>query len=335
VSSEAGPIRPDSLADQLRAAGAETLRLLNRRSYGFALLLTLALLAVTIIRDPGGFGLTDQLANFSPIAIAAMASTPAIISGGGGFDLTISPLMTLTSAVFVAWLVPHGLGGYEAIPILLAIGAAMGALNGVLIAVLRVQPVVVTLSMYFVLLGVDLLIVPNPLGLRNSWVTDLAHSVGPFPGALITLGIPLVIWAALGRIPYRRTLYAVGSNDATAFSAGVNVAVVRIWAYALGGLFAGVGGLALTALVGSVNASLASTYTLLAIAAVALGGTSLWGGRGGLFGAVLGAASIYLLQNLLTTLGVNPSWLQVVYGGMLVLAVVLVGAGTRAKEPAS
>ncbi len=76
------------------------------------------------------------------------------------------------------------------------------------------------------------------------------------------------------------------------------------------------------------------TYTLLAIAAVALGGTSLWGGRGGLFGAVLGAASIYLLQNLLTTLGVNPSWLQVVYGGMLVLAVVLVGAGTRAKEPA-
>jgi ribose transport system permease protein len=243
--------------------------------------------------------------------------------------------MTLTSAVFVAWLVPHGLGGFEAIPILLAIGAAMGALNGVLIAVLRVQPVVVTLSMYFVLLGVDLLIVPNPLGLKGSWVTDLAHSVGPFPGALITLGIPLVIWAALGRIPYRRTLYAVGSNDATAFSAGVNVAVVRIWAYALGGLFAGVGGLALTALVGSVNASLASTYTLLAIAAVALGGTSLWGGRGGLFGAVLGAASIYLLQNLLTTLGVNPSWLQVVYGGMLVLAVVLVGAGTRAKEPAS
>jgi ribose transport system permease protein len=334
VSSEAGPLAPEPISEQLRAAGSATLRLLNRRSYGFALLLTVALLLITIVRDPGGFGLTDQLANFSPIAIAAMASTPAIISGGGGFDLTISPLMTFASAVFVAWLVPHGLGGYEAIPIMLAAGAALGAFNGVLIAVLRVQPVVVTLSMYFVLLGVDLLIVPNPIGLKGSWITDLAHSIGPFPGALITVGLPLLIWAALGRTPYRRTLYAVGSNDATAFSAGVNVALVRIWAYALGGLFAGVGGLALTALVGSVNASLASTYTLLAIAAVALGGTSLWGGRGGLFGPVLGAASIYLLQNLLTTLGVNPSWLQVVYGGMLVLAVVLVGAGTRAKEPA-
>jgi ribose transport system permease protein len=141
-----------------------------------------------------------------------------------------------------------------------------------------------------------------------------------------------VIWAALDRIPYRRTLYLVGSNDATAFSAGVNVALVRICAYALGGMFAGIGGLALTALVASVNASLASTYTLLAIASVALGGTSLWGGRGGLFGPALGAASIYLLQNLLTTLQVNPAWLQVVYGGMLVIAVVLVGAATRARN---
>jgi ribose transport system permease protein len=322
----------DASAARRATVGTEALRLLNRRSYGFALLLAAVLLLITLLRDPGKFGLTDQMANFAPIAIAAMASTPAIISGGGGFDLTISPLMTLTSAVFVVWLVPHGAGGYEAVPIVLALGAACGAFNGVLITVLRVQPVVVTLSMYFVLLGVDLLVVPNPAGLRGSWVTDLAHSVGPFPGALFTVGLPLVIWWALGRTPYRRTLFAVGSNDATAFSAGVNVALVRIWAYALGGLIAGIGGLALTALVASVNASLASTYTLLAIAAVALGGTSLWGGRGGLFGAVLGAASIYLLQNLLTTLKVNPSWLQVVYGGMLVLAVVLVGAGTRAKD---
>jgi ribose transport system permease protein len=238
----------------------------------------------------------------------------------------------MASGVFIAWLVPAGLGGAVSVPLILGLTCAMGVFNGLLIMLLRVPPVVVTLSMYFVLLGVDLLIVPNPLGLKGSWVTDFAHDVGPFPGAIFTVGLPLVIWALLGRIPYRRTLYAVGSNDATAFSAGVNVALVRICAYALGGLFAGVGGLALTALVGSVNASLAATYTLLAIAAVALGGTSLWGGRGGLFGAVLGAASIYLLQNLLTTLGVNPSWLQVVYGGMLVLAVVLVGAGTRAKE---
>jgi ribose transport system permease protein len=316
----------------LPGLGARALRLLNRRSYGFALLLAAVLLIVNILRAPGGFGVTDQLANYAPIALAAMASTPAIISGGGGFDLTISPLMTMTSGAFIVWLVPNGLGGFEAIPIVLALGAVMGAFNGGLIALLRVPPVVVTLSMYFILLGVDLLIVPNPTGLSGNWITHLAHSVGPVPGAVFTLAAPLVIWAALDRIPYRRTLYLVGSNDATAFSAGVNVALVRICAYALGGMFAGIGGLALTALVASVNASLASTYTLLAIASVALGGTSLWGGRGGLFGPALGAASIYLLQNLLTTLQVNPAWLQVVYGGMLVIAVVLVGAATRARN---
>jgi ribose transport system permease protein len=309
------------------------LRLLNRRSYGFALILAGVLLVVNIARAPGGFGLTDQLANFAPIALAAMASTPAIISGGGGFDLTISPLMTMASGVFIAWLVPAGLGGAVSVPLILGLTCAMGVFNGLLIMLLRVPPVVVTLSMYFVLLGVDLLIVPNPMPLGNSWVSYLAGSVGPIPGALFTLSFPLLIWYGLGRIPYRRTLYLVGSNDATAFSAGVNVAMVRIAAYGIGGLFAGVGGLALTALDGSVNASLASTYTLLAIASVALGGTSLWGGRGGLFGSLLGAASIYLLQNLLTTLQINPSWLQVVYGGMLILAVVLVGAATRAKDP--
>ena len=164
-------------------------------------------------------------------------------------------------------------------------------------------------------------------------MSHLAHSVGPIPGPLFTLAAPLIIWGLLGLTPYRRTLYAVGSNDATAFSSGVNVSLVRVVAYALGGLMAGIGGLALTALVASVDASLASTYTLLAIAAVALGGTSLWGGRGGLFGALVGAAAIYLLQNFLTLAQIDPSWLQVMYGVMLVVAVVLSGF-TTTRAPA-
>src|SRR3954454_15924482 len=111
------------------------LRLLNRYSFGFALLLTIVLLAISWIREPN-FGWQDQLANFAPMALAAMASTPSIISGGGGFDLTISPLMFFTGEIFVVWLAPHGLGGAEAVPIMLAIGFAMGALNGLLIILL-------------------------------------------------------------------------------------------------------------------------------------------------------------------------------------------------------
>jgi ribose transport system permease protein len=306
------------------------LRLLNRYSFGFALILTLSLLATTLIRQPN-FGWSDQLATFAPLAIAAMASTPAIISGGGGFDLSVSPLIFLCGEVFVVHLEPHGLGGAEAVPIVLAMGLAVGALSGLLIILLRVPPVVATLAMYFVLIGVDLRVAPSPKYLSFNWVTDLAHDVGPIPGALFTIGFPILVWVLLGLTPYRRTLYAVGSNDATAFSAGVNVALVRVIAYAIGGMFAGVGGLALIALTSSANPSLSSTYTLLAIAAVALGGTSLWGGRGGLIGPLLGAAAIYLLGNLLTSLQVNPSFLKVMYGGMLIFAVILGGLAGRAK----
>jgi ribose transport system permease protein len=258
------------------------------------------------------------------MAIAALASAPSII--GGGFDLSISPLICLTNCVFVVWLIPHGLGGAISVPIILAIGLGVGALNGVLIVLLRVQPIVVTLAMFFSLQGIDLLIAPNPASVTSTgWLRHLASTIGSFPGAIITIGVPLLIWFALRYVPFRRLLYAVGSNDATAFSSGVNVNAVRIASYALGGLFAGFGGLALTGLVSSADASNATEYTLTGIAAVVLGGTSLAGGRGGLIGPLLGAFSIYLLQNLLATFAINPAYLQIVYGGILVVAVVLGG----------
>jgi ribose transport system permease protein len=315
------------------------LRLLNKYSFAFALLLTIALLATTIIRDPDPWSdefWVQMLKNMAPMALAAMASTPSIISGGGGFDLSISPLMYFLGEVFIVWLVPHSLGGWASVPIVLLFGAAIGALNGLLIILLRVPPVVVTLAMFFVLIGVDLRMLRNPnVGgylSSDNWVHNLADKVGPIPGALFTLGFPLLVWVALALIPYRRTLYAVGSNDASAFASGVNVAVVRVIAYSLGGLFAGVGSLALIAVSLSANPSLSQTYTLLAISAVALGGTSLWGGRGGLIGSLLGAASIYLLGNLMLTLQVDQSYLQVMYGGMLLLAVVLGGVAAQARR---
>jgi ribose transport system permease protein len=293
-------------------------------SFGFAALLTVALLITNIVTVHGGFGWSDQLANVAPMAIAALASAPSII--GGGFDLSISPLIVLTNCVFIVWLVPHGLGGAISVPIVLGIGLGVGIVNGVLIVALRVQPIVVTLAMFFSLQGIDLLIAPNPASVTSTgWVRHLASTIGPVPGAIITIGVPLVIWFALRFVPFRRLLYAVGSNDATAFSSGVNVNAVRIASYALGGLFAGIGGLALSGLVSSADASNATEYTLTGIAAVVLGGTSLAGGRGGLIGPLFGAFSIYLLENLLATFAINPAYLQIVYGGILIVAVVLGG----------
>lgn len=305
-------------------------RLLRTYNFAFAGFLALALLIANLIAQPD-FGWTDQLATFAPLAIAAMASTPSIMSGRGGFDLTISPVMTFTSILFVTWLVPAGLGGAVSIPIILAIGLVIGAINGILIVGLRVPPMIVTLSTYFVFIGLNLKLVPTPVTLENSWIQHLAGSVGPIPGALFTMGLPVLIWFGLSFLPFRNTLYLVGSNDASAYSSGVNVNVVRIAAYALGGLFAAIGGFALTGLVSSVDSSQSSAYTLVAIAAVALGGTSLLGGRGGILGSLLGAAVIYLVQSLLSALEINTTWLQVVYGLALLFAVVLSARLARPK----
>ena len=308
-----------------RTAKQRLTSLAQSHSYAFATLLMVALLVVTIARD-GHFSVADQLGIAAPMILAAMASAPSII--GRGFDLSISPLLVFCGAVYVVWLAPHGLGGPVAIPIVLGVGAVAGLITGLIITLLRIQAVVVTLGMYFALQGVNLLVAPNPASVKGEdlWIYHLAGKVGPIPGALFTIGIPLLIWYGLKRVPFRGLLYAVGSNDATAFSSGVNVTAVRVGSYALGGLFAGFGGLALTALVRSTNASTSTQYALIAIAAVVLGGTSLAGGRGGLIGVAFGAFSIYLLQNLLSSFEVNPAWLQIVYGAVLIVAVILQGA---------
>jgi ribose transport system permease protein len=302
-------------------------RAVRNYSFGFAAVLAIGMLAANLATEHGGFGVADQLANVAPMAIAALASAPSIIAGG--FDLSISPLILLTNTIFVVWLAPHGFNGAPAIPVMLAVGAAVGVLNGLLIIVLRVQAIVVTLAMFFSLQGVVLLLAPNPVSVSSTgWVANLAGSFGPVPGALFTIGVPVLIWFGLRLVPFGRLIYAVGSNDTTAFSSGVNVNAVRVASYALGGLFAGFGGLALTALVSSANASNSTEYTLVAMAAVVLGGTSLAGGRGGLIGPLLGAFSIYLMQNLLATFAINPAYLQIVYGGILIVAVVLGGAAS-------
>ncbi len=307
-------------------------RLLASRSYAFALLLTVGLAVANVVALPA-FGSPHAWAGtaavFAPFAIAAMASTPAVI--GGGIDLSVGPLMGLTNVVLVSGLLSHGLGHPAvAIPIVLGLGAAVGLVNGVLVTVLGYQPVIATLCTLFVLTGITLKIAPTPaLAPAGNWTGSLAGSFGPVPGALLVLGAPVLTWLVLKRTAFYRQLFAVGADDTAAYSAAVDVTAVRMVSYLLGGLFAAVGGIALTAIVQSGDATVGNQYVLVALAAVAVGGTPIGtGGRGGLLGSVLGAAGIYLLQNLLSELQVNALWNPVIYGFVL-LAGLVTGARVR------
>lgn len=297
----------------------------TRRPFAFALLLAVILLALNLAVSPSFLTperLPGTLATLAPFVLVGFAATPSILSGG--IDISVGPLATFVNCLFVATLIPAGLGDWPtAVPILLGTAAAVGAINGILVAVVRLNPVVATTGMLFLLIGAALTIARIPTAAPDNWSKPLAGVVGILPGAVITIALVAVAWFVLTRTAYVSNLLATGESDISAFGSGVNVTLVRVLAYTLGGLFAGVAGIALSALLQSSQPSLASTYALLGLAAAVLGGTSLGGGRGGLLGTFFGAVAIYLVQQLLTATGVAPSLIQFAYGLVLVVGVVL------------
>lgn len=297
----------------------------QQRPYAFALLLCVVLLALNLLVSPSFAGpgrWAAMLGTLAPFVLVGFASTPAVLSGG--IDVSVGPLTTFVSVIFVAVLLPAGLGDWPiAIPILLVLATAIGAVNGLLVAVVRLHPVVATTGMLFLLIGLSLTIARNPVAAGTNWSTGLARTVGFLPGAVLTIGSAALVWFLLRRTPFLRNLLATGESDVSAYGSGVNVTAVRVIAYALGGLFAGIGGIALAALLQSSESSLATTYALLGLAAVVLGGTRLGGGQGGLLGTFLGALAIYLIQQLLTATGVQSNLIQFAYGIVLILGVIL------------
>jgi ribose transport system permease protein len=302
-----------------------TMEFFRRRSWAFALVLAAVLLIINLIVSPSFLTperLQTTLATFAPFVLVGFASTPAILSGG--VDISVGPLATFVNCLFVAVLLPRGLGGWwSAIPILLIVSAGVGAITGVLVAIARLHPVVASTGVLFILVGLSITISNNPVTAPLNWSDGLATGYGWFPGAIITIGIVALIWFALRRTAFVTNLLATGESDVSAYGSGVNVSTVRILAYAFGGLFAGVAGIALSALLQSSQSSLSNTYALLGLAAAVLGGTSLGGGKGGLLGTFFGALAIYLLQQLLTAFSVQPSLVQFAYGLALVIGVLL------------
>src|SRR5690606_14439735 len=153
-----------------------------------------------------------------------------------------------------------------------------------LVCFYRLRRIVATLGAYRLLVCTTLTILPARTGTVPVWLKSLG---GPL--SILPLGAVFLIWFGIRRLPYYDHLMAVGSDDRAAYTASIPVTLVRFLSYVITGVFAGVAGLMMTALIGSADPSIGPTYTLIAISAVALGGVSLAGGRGGLIGAAIGA----------------------------------------------
>ena len=314
------------------------IRLLRQNGWvvGLAVLLVLLFILTRTIQPSYGAGDFGSLARaVLPYAFAVAAQTVVVIAGG--IDLSVAAMMALTS-VTAASMMAGASEEYAlfVVPFVLAMGFVLGALNGILIVVTRVPDIVVTLAMLFVLQGAALLVLGAPGGGVAEWLKNLIVGTVPIPGipgsvdawlpkALLLLVVLLcVVWIPLKRSRLGLSLYAIGSDQLAAFRSGVPVSRTKILAYAMGGLFAAMGGLSLTMSTG-IGAPIPGPYLLASVAAVVLGGVALGGGRGSLLGPIIAVFVLRLVRTDLTLLAIDPNVTAIVEGSIMV-AVVMFGA---------
>jgi len=260
------------------------------------------------------------------LAIVAMAQTLVVLTSG--IDLSVGMVMVLANCLASTIVVGTPLMTALGVVGVLATGALCGAINGLIVIYGRLQPIVTTIATGAVFYGAALALRRVPGGDVNASLADALTGQLPFgvPASLaLLLALVLLVWLPLRRSLTGRAIYAVGSSETAAYMSGVPIRRAKFMAYLLSGLLAAIGGLFLTCVTYSGEASAAngSTYTLFSIAAVVLGGVSLFGGSGSAVGAIFGALMFRTIGDLLFVFDLDPLWQPLFQGVVLAVAVCL------------
>jgi ribose transport system permease protein len=262
------------------------------------------------------------------LAIVAMAQTlPVLMSG---IDLSVGMVFVLanclTSHLVVGTPLQAGLG----VVAVLAVGALCGLINGLIIVYGRLQPIITTLATGIIYYGLALGLRPVPGGDVHAGLADALTGaiLGGIPTLLLVLlAVVVLIWLPFRRSVLGRAAYAIGSSEAAAYMSGVAIGRTKIITYTLTSLLAAIGGLLLTFVTysGEASSSIGGVYTLNSIAAVVIGGTSLAGGAGSAIGSIFGAFVLRTIGDLLFVFDLDPLW-QPLFQGIILLAAVSLGA---------
>jgi ribose transport system permease protein len=304
-------------------------RLLEHRGTLLALVVFAVLFTVYIANYQTGLNaaVATTVANKGVLlAIVAMAQTLPVLTAG--LDLSVGMVFVLANCVASAVVVGSPLETAFGIVVVLAAGLACGLLNGLVIVYGRLQPIITTLATGAIYYGLALWLRPVPGGDVNS---DLADALtGQLPGGIPAMLAVLVAVVVLVWVPFRnsvtgRAALAVGSSEQASYMSGIPIERVKLVTYALAGLLAAIGGLLLTFVTysGEASASIGGTYTLNSIAAVVIGGTSLMGGYGSAIGSIFGAFVLRTIGDLLFVLDLDPLWQPLFQGLILLIAVSL------------
>ncbi|TRZ68059.1 MAG: ABC transporter permease [Comamonadaceae bacterium] len=298
---------------------------ITRQEWYGALVAVLLLGALLTLASPY-FLTTGNLSN-----ILVQASVIALLAGGqtfviltGGVDLAVGALTALAGAIAGHLMIKMGINPYTAILAALAIGAAVGVFNGYLVAFVGIPSFIVTLGGLTLWRG---LAFDATGGFDNSGMPDPL----PFIGYGNLLGAPMPIWITgvyfvamafvLSSTKLGRYVYAMGSNEMGARQVGINIRWYKLGVYVVSGLSCALGAVVLMARMDSSSGKMAQMFELDAIAAVILGGTSLFGGRGSIWGSLLGAVLITMIRNGMNLMEISQFKQMMAIGAVVIIAV--------------
>ncbi|MFI4924466.1 MAG: ABC transporter permease [Vicinamibacteria bacterium] len=297
----------------------------------FAVAGFVAMFAIYAANHPAGLNpnVAQTAANKGVLlAIVAMAQTLVVVTSG--IDLSVGMVMVLANCLASTIVVGSAFEAAAGVVAVLAVGALCGAINGLIVIFGRLQPIVTTIATGSIFYGIALALRPVPGGDVNATIADAVtgklFDTVPASFALLA-ALVIVVWIPFRRSVVGRGAYAIGSSEVAAYMSGVPIKRATLVAYTLSGLLASVAGLFLTFVTYSGEASAANggTYTLYSIAAVVLGGVSLFGGSGSAIGAIFGALMFRTIGDLLFVFNVEPLW-QPLFQGMVLLVAVCLGS---------
>ena len=330
--------------DYARSSPGPARRLLGVRELPIALVLVLVVVATTI-REPRFLDaetVGSILLAVSLVLVVAMGQTVVVITRG--IDVSAGSTMAMAGMAVAVLYQRHAIESlWAGILLVVLFGAAGGAINGLLVAAARVPPIIATLGTFGAYRAVAFLVsnghtvsdVQLPASLRNLSLAGPLGERSVIPWlVIIAFAVALLTFVNLRYSRVGRYVYAVGGNAEAARLRGVPVRLVTFYAYAFSGATAGLAGLLSASHYGSVNPEqIGSGRELASIAAVAVGGVSIFGGAGNVLGVVLGALLLGTIETALTVLGIDPGWQLTAYGAAILLAMTFdVLAGRLRKE---
>ena len=295
--------------------------------------LLLVMILINFILQPSFFRgriIRSNLATFTPMML--LAAGQAIIILSGKLDLSVGAGISLINCILANTMGDDP--GRNLLAILLALGVAVaaGALNGFVVAYLKLPALIATFATSAVWLGISLFLRPQPGGYIPMWAnTFYRFHVGVITTSLLMVVVMMFLWYAIRRRRIGRYIYAVGSNAESAFDSGINTKRVILSAYVLGWVFVFLASFAISAQMSSGDAYMGLPFALNSIAAVVIGGVVLGGGRGSVLGAVFGAVILGLVLNIIYYANISSIYQEFMKGAIIVAALMLTLVYKRRK----